>query len=848
MDRRITDAYEGRTGDGYILPFFWQHGEEHRLLEEEIDAIQRCGIGEFCVESRIHPKFCEEKWWEDLGFILGEARRRGMRVWLLDDKRFPSGYANNYIESHPELRARFLWSTYRDYAGPRRGAALLPTPKGDGQRFVSVTAYRRDEGSGRIRGDGVPLLQHYRDGLIRWDIPDGLWRVYYVADTHNSESSGRLNYVDMLSAKSCHAMIDGVYQPHYEHFSEYFGSVFAGFFSDEPGFGNESGYYGTLGREGTILPWSDALLPELCKRSGFSQERLLALLPGLWHDVGHAVHLLRYAYMDAASDAYSRSFSRQLGDWCRAHGVEYIGHVIEDNNAHQRLGYGAGHFFRSMAGQDMAGCDIVLHQIAPGQYRLPHAAAIDGGADPKFFNVTLPKLTASLAHIQPLKKGRALCEIFGAFGWAEGVPTMKYLADLMLVSGINRFVPHAFTPKENDPDCPPHFYARGRNPQFPAFVLLIGYMKRMAHILSGGVHQPDVAVYYNAEAEWSGGKSMLQQEVCDLLTRNRLDYDLLPMDALLHAAEVDEGVLRVGSERYGALLVPYSQYLPLRLIERLGELSRSGLAILFADTMPDSATDGTPVGETLALCEALPLLLIPAALEARGMRSVSFSSSTPALRFYHLRRDCDIYMLWNEDTAQELDCIAQLPGEGRAVLYDVWQNRLLRPQEDGGVRIRLAPGEAVVIFFDGGSEEYPPFDYRDAPRAELEAEWLVSLSEDGLGFREYYRGAPRDLAPELPRFCGVVRYETTVVFDFGTLPGALELDDAGETASLTVNGCDCGTAVRQPYRFDISGCVRRGENSIVIDITANPGYRERDFFSSFLPLPPTGLCGKVYII
>ena len=38
---------------------------------------------------------------------------------------------------------------------------------------------------------------------------------------------------------------------------------------------------------------------------------------------------------------------------------------IEDMNAHMRLGYGAGHYFRALEGQDMAGMDIVLGQVNP---------------------------------------------------------------------------------------------------------------------------------------------------------------------------------------------------------------------------------------------------------------------------------------------------------------------------------------------------------------------------------------------------------------------------------------------------------------------------------------------------
>ena len=68
---------------------------------------------------------------------------------------------------------------------------------------------------------------------------------------------------------------------------------------------------------------------------------------------------------------------------------------------------------------------------------------------------------------------------------------MKWLTNHMLVRGINEFTPHAFSMTYPDRDCPPHFYARGNNPQFHAFAKLMQYMQRAAHLLTDG--QPLIA-------------------------------------------------------------------------------------------------------------------------------------------------------------------------------------------------------------------------------------------------------------------------------------------------------------------------------------------------------------------
>ena len=107
-----------------------------------------------------------------------------------------------------------------------------------------------------------------------------------------------------------------------------------------------------------MLPWTENVLTMM---SETLQCGATGLLPGLWTDIGEMTARVRYAYMDAVTRLYGENFCGQIGDWCRAHGVEYMGHVIEENNAHARLGAGTGHYFRALWGQDLAGIDIVLN-------------------------------------------------------------------------------------------------------------------------------------------------------------------------------------------------------------------------------------------------------------------------------------------------------------------------------------------------------------------------------------------------------------------------------------------------------------------------------------------------------
>ena len=103
MNKTICRLLEG-NGDNHMLPFFWQHGEDEATLRKYMAVIHEANCHAVCVESRPHPDFAGPKWWNDMDIILDEARKRGMKVWILDDSHFPTGYANGALKNLPEVK------------------------------------------------------------------------------------------------------------------------------------------------------------------------------------------------------------------------------------------------------------------------------------------------------------------------------------------------------------------------------------------------------------------------------------------------------------------------------------------------------------------------------------------------------------------------------------------------------------------------------------------------------------------------------------------------------------------------------------------------------------------------
>ncbi len=838
-------------GDNYILPFFWMHGEAHEVIRREMAAVAECGIRAVCVESRPHPDFCGPRWWADLDVVMDEARRRGMRVWVLDDDKFPTGHAGGaFAKEHPQLAKLYLAQRHMDLIGPARDAAVLVGPflPPDARLLAVLACPRPDLDSTTISAEGIIDVTHtLQDGFVRVNLPAGAYRLFVLFTTRTG--GGRADYINLIDAQSVRVLIDAVYEPHYARYKDDFGKTFAGFFSDEPEFGNTPGYDfnelpGT--KPDMKLPWSDALEASLREAwgAGFAKR-----LPALWYGMDTGAAAARGQYMDAATRLVQTCFSDQLGGWCAQRGVAYIGHIIEDDNAHARLGCSIGHYFRGLHGQHMAGIDVVHHQIQPGFTGKIHRW-VGWETDGEFFHFALARLGASAAKLDAHKRGRALCEIFGNFGWAEGVGLMKWLCDHMLVRGINHFVPHAFSPTFPDKDCPPHFYANGRNPQFKAFAALMRYLNRLSHLLYGGKEHTDAAVLYHAEAEWSG-EAMLVQKPLRALMEDQLCADVLPADALINGARMENGRLLAGGGAYTSLVVPACAHLPAGLAAFLMQAAKEGLQVLFVNSRPAQDTLETPLPSGFDACGlVLTLDALAARVRAYGQPAAQFAGPNKDLRFACTRQGEDtVLMFFNESVDTPVDTRVRLAKSGKSLIwYDAANNlAAAQPLEGGIFALKLAPGEAAVAVVCADAPAGIPALPLPAAAQALNGGWEIAVAAEGetdyTPFAALAPGAPLpnlNGAGESQSFVGTARYQTTFAAHAGT-PAVLHLPQISDAAFVALNGRHAGVVLGGSGRLSVGHLLVEGENTLTVEIASTLVWRLKDPVSVFMQIPPTGL-------
>ena len=822
------------TDNRHLLPFLWLHGEDEETLRRGVRDIAASGCGSVCAESRTHPDFLGESWWREIDILLDECKRQGLTLWLLDDTHFPSGFANGAAKGTPYQRM-MMTEQHMDIRGPRQGGRILVRADNEKSMPVAVVAARRVHRDGLIEGhvdmggwavtDLTDLTDLAQDGFVRWDVPEGDWRVFVMTASYVSERNPPQQFVNPLLPEGGQLMIDTVYEAHYQHMKDDFGKTFRGFFSDEPALRAGRGCKAVLGEYPMLpIPWRTDMPEILTKQLGKSAR---ALLPGLWYDIGEDTPRIRYALMDTVSRLYGENYSMPIGDWCRSHGVEYIGHVIEQNNAHSRLGQGAGHFFRAMSGQDMAGMDFVLHELKPEFRSTSHGwKSQDFEADDDFFRYMLPQMTVSCAHLDPKKKGRSLCEIFGAYGWQEDGEEMRYLANLLLSRGVNHFTPHAFTLKPYpDPDSPPHFGSF--NPLTPALTHLHGHMARAASQLDGGRMLARVGVLYYAEAEWAEGKRCMKtQSLVKALNVAHIPCEIVPIDLL------EPG-------RYDVLYVPRGSMWPEKLFHQLKRLMASGCRVVFADALPEGLSEGS--GDIAALTQgmyALPLCDIAQDAAAHAGQPVRALTESPDIHLYLYEKDGRIItVLFNEDVREAHSITLTTDAYAAPVVWDSEFDCCRPLKEDGSVT--LQPGQLLMV--SDPAPCWPEFQ----PLPELHqgetAAPLWTISFPGTEYAPVVTDAPGDLNALYPRFSGTARYEAEVEIPART--GGFILPEVSGTVQAWLDDQPLGIRIAPPYSFSVDAAP--GAHHLKLEVINTLVFRHRDPLSFYNYIKPTGLTGPM---
>ena len=456
--------------DGCAQFFAFAPDESDETLLTRLGEVRQKGfdriIASYKTKGMAQVRF-DDTYYDALDRLVRCCSALDISFWLEDYAPFPTGSANGaYTEDeYADQNKLMIDERHVDLHGPVKDAviridALQNACYGKAMHLFSkvdpscrsrlaVLACRLTEmpgGAAKVVIEDSTILRldsKVRDGCLKWNIPEGHWRIFVVFTTW--ESSGRPYFMNLLSRKSIALEIEMVHRPLYEHLKAKLGKTWIGFFYDEPEIGNDGGdkifdFFMVPGRRTEVptdievLPWSPEMPVEMQKRD----PDWLLHLPYLWYDGSGAHKSCRSRYMDAVSSLVRENYNGQVYDFCRKRGIHYIGHVLEDESCHTRLGCGPSHYFRQQYYQDEAGIDVIAGQILPGKDGPASWYGVTN-SDGEFYHYGLAKLASSEAHINPLKNGRTVAECFAMYG-QQGLAEQKFLLDHLLINGINRIL------------------------------------------------------------------------------------------------------------------------------------------------------------------------------------------------------------------------------------------------------------------------------------------------------------------------------------------------------------------------------------------------------------------------
>lgn len=876
-----------KNEENYIFPFLWLKGETKEIIQEEIQKIYEANIKAFCVESRPHPHFLEDAWWDDMDFILAEAKRRNMKVWLLDDAHFPTGYANGIIEKkYPERKKTYInyntadvWNidgkvaiNINEMTKPQSTWMDLNKPldlERKNNKVLAVIACRLIEEEKISDEDVLDLTPKVNGEWLNVELPEGFWRIFTIYKTKTD--GGNDAYINMLDETSIDSLVEAVYNPHYERYGDYFGDTFMGFFSDEPGFGNTLGFAmdDRIGHKDMPLPWSKELETMLMEKLG---QNWLEKLPLLWvKSQNESVSsLIRYTYMELVTDLYAKNFSKKLGKWCSQRSVEYIGHVIEDNGQHARLGCGAGHYFKAMSGQHMSGIDTIGQQIIPGgqDFQRVGISKFSGS----FFHHTLGKLGASSGHLDPNKNGRTMCELFGAYGWKLGVRDMKWIVDHLLARGINQFVPHAFSMAEYpDLDCPPHFYARGNNPQYRHFKSLMKYINRMGHLLNNGRHLGNIGILYHAESEWMG-EYMDMSEPARHLMEEQIDFNFIYSEMLVNkeawnAYDRHEQYV-INDIAIDALVIPYSRFIEKDVFEFI--CKHPNYPVIFLEKYPEAViSDTVERFETTKGCVCIPLEELSGILKEKGFNKIQLDQPSKDIVLFHYFNEKEIIVLNNESIDSSYEGNLKIKGHWQVTAYDAMLNMIKAIEVHYEHNHTIIPCkiniyESLFLILTKGISQENSMNKRNESRKtiDLSAQWKVASTRS----KDYPKFSKDQVFERLesfaeiePGFSGIIKYskEFEVPDEVLINEAKLVIDQVYECMTVWIDGEYVGERLCPPYIVELQtqsiDLLTPGKHEIVIEV-ATTLHREQiklckaPFQYVYEPYEPTGILGRVKLL
>jgi hypothetical protein len=660
--REIAGNFKSPPSEyGMILWWGWDGAMTDTVIRRDLDRIKTMGFQGVMIEAGygMTAKYLSPEWFNLVKLAVYEAKQRGMRIWIEDEGKYPSGFAGGkFSNERPDLKMQGLVVTER--INPVAGEKITRKLS---YYTLSAVAYNNEDKSRKI----IDISS----GELNWVVPEGSWQVFLagyrfrssVTRSVNNPSRGKdttASLMDYLNPLATRQFLDWTHEQYKKYFGSEFGKTFMGFMGDEPDF--------------AYMPWTPNIPEEFKNRKGYDIRPFLAsfFVPQLSDEEKR----MKADYWDVWSSLFGENFFKVQAEWCRENNIEYIVHLNHEDQM-PGLVKSSGDFFRNMRYVGVPGVDAIWSQIW-----------MDHVAD-------YPKFASSASHL--FGRPRAFTESFAAYTYRPSVPQAKWVIDYQLVRGIN-FVQIMFmsaSTTRTQPAVPSaNASARPANQVAPrpgffltdTFPPVAHYINRASYLLSQGKPAARIGIYFPTMSMWYGDNES-NTSVLDIarqLTENQRDFDFVDEQALTSMLALENRTLKnLSGESYRALIVPSVSVISNAALLKLQEFAASGGKVIFIGNLPSLVVDKSFVtaakpSDLIWAVHEETGKLTSAVFEALPEPDLKTDKTVPQLKYLHREwKDADLYFIFNEGKEPQSLNIS-FPGKSKKQIWDATTGEILK--------------------------------------------------------------------------------------------------------------------------------------------------------------------------
>lgn len=583
-------------------PFWsWNGDLDPKRLCRQIEKMKTAGMGGFFMHSRygLKTEYLGKKWFACITACVEKARQLGIKAYLYDEDRWPSGAAGGIItRKNKDYRLRYLVAD-----APEN---IFNQKEDVGQTFGVFAVELSDNG----------LLKSYRLLSDKQVIKTGEKRIAFQCRIQSPgawENDG--TYLDTMNAKAVSEYLRSTHDQYAKRYGKDFGKLIPAIFTDEPNYGAERCY----NRDGKQyrLPWTDRLPQEFKARCGYD---ILPYLPELFIAYSDGrFSKVRYDYYRTVTELFVENFTKQIGQWCQKHNLPLTGHMLLEGTLRDQI-EAVGACMPHYEYMQWPGIDLLMDQCS---------------------ELATARQCSSVAA--QLGKERVLTELYGCTGWDWPLEGHKFIADWQFACGINFLCPHLT-----------HYsLAGGAKRDYPASIIdhspwwkyykvVQDYLSRLSLMLTQGRPIRDVLVIHPVESAWglfglktpnqTGPVEKMQKTMNSIilaLSGAHYDWDFADESLLAKYGKVKAEAMTVGKMQYQLVILPPLVTLRATTLVLLEKFINAGGNVICVDNLP-TLIEGKPsseIGERLAKvvrCSANSKTLITA-IEKRLSRRVSIT-------------------------------------------------------------------------------------------------------------------------------------------------------------------------------------------------------------------------------